>query len=290
MAARFVALVPRLIALTVIWLLGAATYSLAAGGGSTTQSQAPETVAVQPPKVVVVPDVRNQTYVFAKGMLQDAGFAWRVEGNGRGYSTDLVAVQLPAPGTKVVDNGTPTVLLRLKANPGVSPRGIPQKLSPYPGTRVLLLSEWKKVHAPKPKAKPKAKPKVEKKSEPPAKKKKAEAPAKKNTEKSTDGRKPDFVVAGAPTEPTDEMPLPDRARLVEARVGRAAKPSPKLVRFWLYQHTWIVTGARFGWSRGDEALRILIRVDQSLERRFGFGARSAAVARRALAYVEAHKR
>jgi hypothetical protein len=59
------------------------------------------------------------------------------------------------------------------------------------------------------------------------------------------------------------------------------------VSFWLYQHAWIVTGARFGWHNGAEALRILIRVDQSLERRFHFGARSEAVARSALAYVEA---
>jgi len=65
-------------------------------------------------------------------------------------------------------------------------------------------------------------------------------------------------------------------------------PSNRLVNYWLYQHTWIVTGARFGWHDGAEALRILIKVDQGLERRFDFGARSEAVARRALAFVEAH--
>src|SRR4029453_19136645 len=100
-------------------------------------------------------------------------------------------------------------------------------------------------------------------------------------------RKPDFEVAGAPAEPADEMPLPDRPRALQRRLAGSSKPSRHLINFWLYQHSWIVTGARFGWHDGAEALRILIKVDQSLERRFDFGARSEAVARRALAYVEA---
>ena len=100
-------------------------------------------------------------------------------------------------------------------------------------------------------------------------------------------RKPDFQVPGAPIEPADEMPLPDRARALERRLAGNGKPGQQLINFWLYQHSWIVTGARFGWHDGAQALRILIKVDQSLERRFGFGARSEVVARRALAYVEA---
>ena len=71
-------------------------------------------------------------------------------------------------------------------------------------------------------------------------------------------------------------------------MGGVSKPTPHLVNFWLYQHAWIVTGARFGWHDGAEALRILITVDQSLERRFQFGTRSEALARRALAEVEAN--
>jgi hypothetical protein len=83
------------------------------------------------------------------------------------------------------------------------------------------------------------------------------------------------------------MALPDRARALEHRLAGTSKPSRQLINFWLYQHSWIVTGARFGWHDGAQALRIVIKVDQSLERRFGFGARSEVVARRALAYVEA---
>jgi PASTA domain len=277
MAARFAALLPRLIALSVIWLLGAATYSLAAGNGTVAQqdAQAPPTTT---PNVLAVPDVRGQTYVFAKGILQDAGFAWRAEGLGRGYSTDLVQVQNPAPLTEVVDNGTPTVVLRLAGNPDYSPRGLPERSSPYPGTSLVLFSEWKKLHAAKPKPKPKPKTQT------------GTTGAGTSSGTAAIPRTPDFAVAGAPKEPSDEMPLPDRARLVEERLAHAPRPSKKLVGFWLYQHTWIVTGARFGWSRGDEALRVLIRVDETLERRWGFGVRSAAVARRALAYVEAQKR
>jgi hypothetical protein len=83
------------------------------------------------------------------------------------------------------------------------------------------------------------------------------------------------------------MPLPDRARALERRLAGDSKPRQRLINFWLYQHSWIVTGARFGWHDGAEALRILIKVDQSLQRRFDFGARSEVVARRALEYVEA---
>jgi hypothetical protein len=85
------------------------------------------------------------------------------------------------------------------------------------------------------------------------------------------------------------MPLPARARALEQRAAKVKKPNPTFVNFWLYQHSWIVTGARFGWKDGDVALKTLIRVDRSLQARFGFGRRSQAVARRALAYVESRK-
>jgi len=58
-------------------------------------------------------------------------------------------------------------------------------------------------------------------------------------------------------------------------------------RYWLYQHAWIVTGARFGWWHGAAALRILIGVDGRVESQWGVGFRSESVARAALAAVEA---
>ena len=47
------------------------------------------------PQVLIVPEVRGQAFVFAKGMIQDAGFAWHVTGAVDGYAVDTVATQTP---------------------------------------------------------------------------------------------------------------------------------------------------------------------------------------------------
>ena len=66
----------------------------------------------------------------------------------------------------------------------------------------------------------------------------------------------------------------------------AGKPkTPANIQHWLYQHAWIVTGAKFGWWHGADALETLIRVDQHVEREWGIGAKSEAVARAALSQV-----
>jgi hypothetical protein len=100
-------------------------------------------------------------------------------------------------------------------------------------------------------------------------------------------RPPAFNVPKAPREPLDEITLPTRARRLEAWLTPSRSPTRTNLRHWLYQHTWIVTGARFGWWHGAEALRILIRVDRRAESRWGLGYRSEAAARKALAEVEA---
>ena len=79
MAARLSALLPRLAVLTVIWLLATSTITFAAGGRNEDTTPAP-VAGPQEPAYMVVPDVREQAYVFAKGILADAGFAWKVEG------------------------------------------------------------------------------------------------------------------------------------------------------------------------------------------------------------------
>lgn len=94
-----------------------------------------------------------------------------------------------------------------------------------------------------------------------------------------------FHVPGAPKEPLDEIPLPARARHLDAWLTRGRGPTAANERHWLYQHAWIVTGARFGWWHGAEALNVLIRVDRRIESRWGVGYRSEAVARGALATV-----
>ncbi len=296
MAARLTALLPRFLALTVIWLLGAATYTLAADTVPIAKHEKKAEAAAKP-HVLTVPDVRKKAYVFAKGILQDAGFAWRVEGSVKGFAANTVTAQRPAPGTKVIDNGAPLVVLGLSRNTTYGESGLPENSAPYKGTRVVLVSDW---------ARDQIEPTTSGETEttstdtgatttaPPATTTEPAATTTEPVGTTTEAgqseektRKPDFEVAGAPAEPADEMPLPDRARALQRRLAGDSKPSKRLINFWLYQHSWIVTGARFGWHDGAEALRILIKVDQSLERRFGFGARSEVVARRALAYVEA---
>jgi PASTA domain len=279
MAARFTALLPRLLALTVIWLLGAATFTLAAEKKAATPTPIAASQAAKP-TLLTVPDVRGKAYVFAKGILEDSGLAWRVRGAVQGYAANSVVDQSPSAGARVVDNGAPTVTLRLSKNSAYGERGLPENEAPYPGTRILSLTEWRAEHEQPQETTSTTSTTTE-----------TTAPTTTETQPApepAESRKPDFEVRGAPAEPTDELTLPARARMLARRMDAMSKPTNRLVNHWLYQHTWIVTGARFGWHDGAEALRILIKVDQSLVRRFDFGARSEVVARRALAYVEAN--
>ena len=290
MAARFTALIPRLLALTVIWLLGAATFTLAADKKATPPTTGADPAQAAKPTVLTVPDVRNKAYVFAKGILQDAGLAWRVRGAVQGYSANVVVWQSPSPGSRVIDNGAPIVSVRLSKNAAYGERGLPENEAPYTGTRVVYLTDWREAHE----QFTQSTSTQATTSEPSTTT--AETAPTTTTEPSTttepepETRKPDFEVPGAPAEPADEVTLSQRARQLAKRMDAMPKPTNRLVNYWLYQHSWIVTGARFGWHDGAEALRILIKVDQSLERRFDFGARSETVARRVLAYVEAQKK
>src|SRR5437764_5739812 len=78
-------------------LIGAATVS--ARSEPVRASALPGTAPAQP-KRVVVPDVRGQAYVFAKGILQDSGFAWHVAGRIHGYAGDVVTTKNPTAGTQ----------------------------------------------------------------------------------------------------------------------------------------------------------------------------------------------
>jgi len=147
MAARLTALLPRFLALTVIWLLGAATYTLAADTVPIAKHEN-KTEAVAKPHVLTVPDVRKKAYVFAKGILQDSGFAWRVEGSVKGFAANTVTVQRPAPGTKVIDNGAPLVVISLSRNTSYGESGLPENSAPYKGTRVVLVSDWTREQIP----------------------------------------------------------------------------------------------------------------------------------------------
>ena len=269
---------PRFVALPLVALLGTATLTFAADKQLATPESPAQPAAASVPAVLVVPDVRRQAFVFAKGTLEDAGFAWKVTGSVQGYAANPVADQFPAPGTRVVDTGSPVVQVRLAANGRYRQKGSPENTSPYDGSTLKIAgaAAAPAAAAPQPEAAPAPAPAVKPK---PAAKPKPKAAAKKGA------RPPAFAVPGAREEPLDEMPLPDRARAL-GRYVASHQPTAAAVNHFLYQHAWIVTGAEFGWWRGSQALELLIAVDRQARKAWGYGAKSEAVARASLARVQ----
>jgi hypothetical protein len=290
MAARFAAIVPRMAVIGLVWLFATGTMTYAAGQKLTTPAQAPAPVATPRP-TLIVPDIRGQAFVFAKGILEDGGFAWRVTGRVQGYATNVVVSQQPAAGTRVEDTGAPT--LRVTMRRGTYPQGgTPENTSPYAGTSIVLpKSASAPVKKPAARKRVVSRPKVAAKL---AAKRVHKAQPKRKVAKrkltDTRSRPRAFVVQGAPREPLNEIPLTVRARNLETWLAPGRTPTTANVRHWLYQHAWIVAGARFGWWHGAQALRTLIRVDNRVEARWGIGFRSEGVARAALAQVEAKSR
>jgi len=290
MAARFAAIVPRMAVIGLVWLLATATLTYAAGEKLTTPAKVPTTPVATARPTLIVPDIRGQAFVFAKGILEDGGFGWRVSGSVHGYATNVVSTQQPAPGTRVVDTGAPTLKLTLRR--GTYPQdGTAQNTSPYAGTSILLpkrssAAVQKPVVGKAKAARPKraAKPALKRARRAVAKPKRTAAKPKLTATRS---RPPAFVVHGAPKEPLDEMPLTTRAQRLSAWLTPSRRPTAANQRYWLYQHAWIVTGARFGWWHGAAALRLLITVDRRVESQWGIGGRSESVARAVLAGVEA---
>jgi hypothetical protein len=257
-----------------------ATVTFAATGGPETPAATPPAQPAEP-AVVVVPDVRRQAYVFAKGALEDAGFAYRVAGGVHGYAANTVVAQAPAAGTRLIDTGMPTITLTLAKNAKYAQDGAPEDVSPFPGTPVRL-ADVAAVHTPNTSLEPAT-------DEPAAQAAAVAKPkpaAKPKAAPKADPRTPPFAVPGAPKEPLDEITLIARAHALDKWVAKHPESSTANVNHWLYQHAWIVTGARFGWSHGDEALKVLVAVDRKVEARWGVGSRSRAVAEQALAYVQ----
>ena len=286
---RLGALLPRAVVLVFVWVLATAAFTFAADqkiiGPSPTASSAP----AQAPNLIV-PSVTGQVFVFAKGMLEDAGFAWRVTGPVQGYSGNRVLAQTPAAGTRLVDTGAPTIVLRLVKGQ-YAQQGQPENTSSYTGTRIafphsVTTAPKTPVVPQKPAAKPKAKVKVKVKAKAKAKAKLTK-PAKRA---ATAARPPAFTVPGGRKEPLDEISLPARADLLAAWIATHPKRTNANVSRWLYQHAWIVDGAGFGWWHGSQALVKLIAVDRKVERIWGIGHRSEAVARRELKRVERKSR
>lgn len=127
---------PRLTAVGAAVLLVSATISLAADK-PTMAKPASHPVSQ---KVLTVPDLRGQLFVFASGTLEDGGFGWKVSGGVGGFPSNVVVSQSPKPGTHVIDTGAPAVTLHLLRRG--AQLGEAQNRSPYgaslirrPGTR-----------------------------------------------------------------------------------------------------------------------------------------------------------
>jgi hypothetical protein len=279
MGERLPIFLPRVAVVVIVALAASAGLTFAAG--KKIQASVPAAAPTAPRKVetIVVPDVHNQAFVFAKGQLEDLGFAWRVNGGVHGYAANTVVSQSPAAGTKLVNTGSPLIVLTLARNGKYAQTGAPEDASTYSATPVRLADV-----AVAPVVVPKVKPAAPAASPAPAKKAAAPAAA---AAAAPAARTPDFVVAGARKEPLDEIPLPARAAKLGAWLAAHPKKSPANVKHWLYQNEWIVSGARMGWWHGAVALRTLVAVDARTESLWGIGGKSQLMARRALAEVEA---
>ncbi len=293
MASRLRAHLPRVALFVLLGLAATATLTYAAGQMPSSTPAATTTTAATPP--LVVPDVRNQAFVFAKGSLEDAGFAWRVLGSVHGYAANTVAAQSPAAGTRVLDTGAPLITLTLKRNSSYPQTGVAADASPYAGT-VLQPAELAAAVGPAHPAATTAAPAVvTPKVSTPAKSPKTAKPvtvAKPAVKKATwpQNRPAAFTVAGARAEPLDEMPLTNRAQLLRSWLEAHPTKTSANVAHWSYQNAWIVAGAKFGWWRGAEALTTLIAVDRRAQQLWGIGNKSALQARSALSEVQSRSK
>src|SRR5512133_1681591 len=201
MAARFAAVVPRMVVLGLIWLLATGGLTYAAGEQLATKAPKAQTPAVTPRLTLVVPDVRGQAFVFAKGILEDSGFGWRVTGGVQGYATNVVATQQPAPGTRVQDTGAPMLKLTLRHGT-YGQDGQPEDTAPYSGTSVVLEKSAAATAKKTIVRKAVAKRAVKRARRAAAKPKRKPVPRKPVSARA---RRAAFTLAGAPKEPLDEM-------------------------------------------------------------------------------------
>jgi hypothetical protein len=301
MASWLRAHLPRVALFVLLGIAATATLTYAAGRPVSAKTTAFTTHTAAPPPLVV-PDVRNQAFVFAKGALEDAGFAWRVAGSVHGYAANTVAAQSPAAGTRVLDTGAPLITVTLHRNSAYPQSGSSEDVSPYRGTVLEPANLAAAVGPARPSAtavpavtKPKvvtpvtpATPAVTPTAKPATAAKPAAKPAAKTT--WPQNRPAAFTVPGARKEPLDEMPLPTRASELHTWLAAHPTRSNANVSYWLYQNAWIVTGAKFGWWHGAQALTTLIAVDRRAQQLWGIGSKSAQQAQSALSEVQSRSK
>src|SRR3954468_14419450 len=137
---RITSTLPRTVVVLACCLLATGTISLAAEVQVKAKRQH---AAPAKPQVLVVPDVRHQVFVFAKGMLEDDGFGWQVKGSVHGYAPNRVISQSPTAGTRVVDTGSPKITLELDRDNSYPERGTAEDHSPYSATAITLMQHAK---------------------------------------------------------------------------------------------------------------------------------------------------
>jgi hypothetical protein len=296
MAERLRAHLPRVALFVVLGLAATATLGYAAGVG-TGSSPAPSATAAAPDPPLVVPDVKGQAFVFAKGSLEDAGFSWKVIGSVHGYAANTVVSQSPAPGIRVLDTGAPRIVLTLKRNSGYAQTGQAEDVSPYQASVVAPADLAAAVGPANPATSPAlpvtttapAQPTTTAATTTSPSYERSALPAKPHVARQQ-SRPPAFTVPGGKKEPLDEMPLPDRAAALLRWLDAHPNKTGANVDHWLYQNAWIVTGAKLGWWHGAEALSTLIAADHRAERQWGIGAKSAREAQAALAAVKSRSK
>jgi hypothetical protein len=223
-------------------------------------------VAMRSAPPLTVPNVTGEPLVAAKVGLEQAGLAWEVVGPVPGYHANVVISQSPPAGSSLIDTGAPLVTLRLSrsgAQTGVAVERSEQLATEariYGGATTGLKQ--------------------------PAK---AAAKVEPTAHVATPATKDVTHVAPKPTAPapTDVAVAPIRPPAFI--VPGARKEKARIVKRWLRQNWWIVDGARYGWWHGEQALVTLIAVDEQAQKEWGVGAKSAAIARKALRFVRARE-
>jgi hypothetical protein len=249
-------------------------------------SESKRKVKTTAPPNKVVPGVVGQLYVFAEGTLQEHGFGWKVVGPVEGWAGVTVASQDPVAGTTVVDTGAPLVTLRLAKPKGYTTQGTPENSSPYVGTKILLPGGSTGTGQSTTSAQTTTT-KAFSTSTPTTGSTTTANSTTSTRPKPSQTRPPAFTIAGAKPEPLDEISLPQRAKNLSTWLETHREVSAANERYWLFQHAWIVTGAKFGWWHGAQALETLIAVDKRVEQLWGVGSASDAEARAALEFVRA---
>ena len=283
----------RVVALVVFCALASIAVTIAIA--HINSSEPKQQVKIPPPPTKLVPNVIGQPYVFAESTLQQDGFGWKVVGAVDGWAGVTVSSQTPVPGIKVVDTGAPLVTLRLVKPKGYVTQGTPENSSPYAGTKIMLPAGSTETGQSTTSTQTTTT-ETFSTTATNAGSTSTATTGSTSTANSTTSTKPKpsqtrppaFTIAGAKPEPLDEIPLPQRARNLNTWLDSHRQASAANERYWLFQHAWIVTGAKFGWWHGAQALETLIAIDKRIETLWGIGAVSEADARSALAFVHAH--